>query len=553
MLAELCKGEEARNTLGTDTPLVDVCLDLIGAGDAGDLPHHMHARSDPPLADTWVQFHGLRVLGNLCYNHAGHRARILQHSNGLPAIIAALQALVSAPNDAEHVRFRIVAAGVLVNVSDDSEPMQSGLVALGAIPQLAAILAGAPSASHPHYTAARHALDLFLSAKEAVPQMAAAGVVPVLLRALRALAQPGEDDDLQACEDELNNTVALTRELIHDDRALPAFATPDNALLLLSLARGDALAASAIAALFLSVLVNNVDVQHTLDAHGFQDVWRAWLTDPSPELRTAAGICVGNMAHDDASAVAVLSAPCVLPALKDMLRDDDSKCVHAALGAIKNLSVAAANKPVMIAAGVVPLLLPGLQSPHAPIQYLGASLVRSLCLQQQPSTVALVASAPELLSRLAHLSRSEDLPVRAEATRALGNVIKGAKSAGVAADIVQLGGVSSLLSLLAMPEQPVLQSDALIALLYLVTLDGEHVARLVAAGALPLVTAVVGRTDLPVEIRCNAMSLCRALLSDPGTRGTPDARAALDAVHAVEPSSDVVAQLVASFSDLLVE
>jgi hypothetical protein len=95
----------------------------------------------------------------------------------------------------------------------------------------------------------------------------------------------------------------------------------------------------------------------------------------------------------------------VLDCLVSMLSTDNSGFQYSALGVLKNLSVAPPNKKRLLQGTVIAGLHTTLKSPQEPLQYLSASTLRAICIDQDADSVRQLAEYPGMIARLTHLGK----------------------------------------------------------------------------------------------------------------------------------------------------
>ena len=117
---------------------------------------------------------------------------------------------------------------------------------------------------------------------------------------------------------------------------------------------------------------------------------------------------LGNLARSAEDSEWVADYPGVVDDVTKIAAMDNTAFQHSALGTLKNLAVAPANKLKLLAQpAVVDSLLVALESPQGPVQYMALTILRGLCIGQEPSRVVWLGARPGLLERLVHLSGSE--------------------------------------------------------------------------------------------------------------------------------------------------
>lgn len=155
-------------------------------------------------------------------------------------------------------------------------------------------------------------------------------------------------------------------------------------------------------------------------------------------------------ASADSHCLALVHRHNLAPFSSTLLRrgESDIKVSHGLVGLLKNLSIPAANKPVIGALGVIPAVAPFLRREKdmvQPLQFGTVGLLKHLCAGELDNALRLVLpeqeagksqgvnenSAPRvagdegtLEALLALTRRTDDVPTRMEGTRVLVNVIK---------------------------------------------------------------------------------------------------------------------------------
>ncbi len=384
-----------------------------------------------------------------------------------------------------------MACGAAINLSDDHEAARNRVVELGVFEILSDMFVEALSFDSLSSRAAFHAIKAMLGSAD-VNKRIGERLGLKLLEFLRYLSA-------NALEEEFTDVSEVVRDLVNDSNALAPFTSAECVALLLDASLIDQ-KGRGVFALILAVCVSSpkaaLFVREPVRRAIFEKSIVSWMHEQDPEMRIAGALAVGNLACSDETAVQALALAGAKEALKQMMTDADSKCMHAAFGAVKNLSVAVPNKKILLDYGFADQLLGGTQSVHGPIQYQAASIARSLCLHQAPEDVRRLAESPGLIPSLAKLSTHDDLPVRAESIRALGNFVRHANSADLASLLASQGAVETFTSLLSMLEQPSLVLDGLLSLLYMTSFGIQNVESH-GGKILPLLTSILG-SDLQV-------------------------------------------------------
>eukprot|EP00042_Codosiga_hollandica_P051893 m.647592 g.647592 ORF g.647592 m.647592 type:complete len:659 (-) comp58374_c0_seq1:133-2109(-) len=541
--------------------------------------------------DRACLLHLLRALGNLSFDHPGNRAAMVA-AGTVDAMMAAIMSLRASLPSADNERLRVVCAGAILNVGADTEEIQTTMLQSPVIELLVELYRTAPSHAHPQGRMAFNALNGFTDVGDATSRMAQARLPTALLHQLNVRLPgahrlpPAADDEEADEEDEEEGgevpewvehgkeILQLIRETVNvSDEMTAAFAHDDCLDLLLHFATKTNLDwVSSAASLIISITVSNdaclttlqqkvaarkeapttgaeaasasttssASASAALEVSGaFLDLTHSWLQSDNVDLRTAGAICIGNIARNEPAAIALVSLPWLLSALYAMIGGKESSNIHAAFGTLRNLAIAQANKPVLIASGLAPQLMVGLHSAHTPIQYLCCSIARSLCIGQSSQVVCkLAAETKELLPRLAHFGGSEEFAVRSESTRALVNFIRYSESnAEIVKILADADVIQSFVFCLTCDKQPLLQSEGLIALLHMVTVNTEYLRIMFKENVLPPIAQILSSTATVLEVKCNALSLTSALFkleeaaASEHSGAIRDAARALAAIH----------------------
>eukprot|EP00053_Salpingoeca_punica_P014373 m.130646 g.130646 ORF g.130646 m.130646 type:complete len:653 (+) comp16439_c0_seq2:241-2199(+) len=545
VVAELAKDEAARGILG-EAGLPAACVETLKLAAAA---HHTPAR-----------IQAFRAIGNLCFDHDANRTRMLE-AGGAAALVQALRStaeMADAAAEAAHntsgtgtgssaVSAARTGAGALLNAATDHEETQKMLMESGAIESLVWLLRHAGSAAE--RDAAFHALQRFTGHDAALKAMAEQGGVRALVTRLM------EVEDGSCAE-----TVLMLRAFAETDAMLPSFAG-DNIprdLVHLTTQIDTRPSAASSAALLISIMLSDDTCRKALlgadEGHSHSQsqltskqgketlaMLVQWLQDSHDGLQMAiaGALSIGNLVRDDATAEQIGAHEGVLARLVQLLAKDVSDTQHASLGALKNLCNCVANKTRVLhlaAPPIGPCLLQAMNTSHQPIQYMAASISRSLCLQQTAADVNALAATPELVERLCKLSSSEEPRVQAEAGRALVNFVRfGKSSPPVLQRIVDAGGLASFVGLCKTPHA-LLHVEGLVGLVLVATAESSRFCPAVRAAHAD-VQAISMLTEEPgsPEIKCNALSLLAALgTASAAANNHAENTALLEAVRALQ-------------------
>jgi hypothetical protein len=510
ILASACKAEFAREAAGSDKETV------------GYLVLALAQSKEAPL----LRMHVLRAIGNLCYEHEENRRR-LHGAGGVAALSAALEALTvegneeagrSSEGDAAPRMAHLAGAGAILNSSGDDEALKKDLVAEGVIESLMWLLSNARAEAERRM--ALCSLARFTALDAAVDRMGP--VLPALIDALAA-AQGEAEEHAEVTE--------LLRAVIRSDKAVAVLAQREH------LARLEALAEDATvpafvrqqAAVLLTVALGDDACQALLwkadDGPQAPFVQRlvAWTRSEDHEMQVAGAVGLGNLCRSDASAAALGQAAGLLSGLLSLLESNLSFVQHAALGALKNLCRLPSNRHAFVTEDGLRQLSCTLEDPQAPLQYATCSILRTLASSSDSAVTApllprmLGEREGSFLPRLVHLGRSEELAVRAEASRALAAAVRAAASADRLTCFGRDGGAETLVRMLA-EKHPLIQQEGTVALAILAACGGDCAQAIVRADGMG---AVLQRMNEPLgpthppEALCNELSLVQQLLQVP--------------------------------------
>lgn len=102
-----------------------------------------------------------------------------------------------------------------------------------------------------------------------------------------------------------------------------------------------------------------------------------WAQCGETELRSAGLLGLGNIARSEANCVRVADSA-AWDVLLHSVGAADAVEVHAAMSAIRNLSVAKPLRRRLVVARLVPLMLPHMSSFHMPVRYLISNIMKGL-------------------------------------------------------------------------------------------------------------------------------------------------------------------------------
>eukprot|EP00050_Salpingoeca_kvevrii_P008046 m.300329 g.300329 ORF g.300329 m.300329 type:complete len:626 (+) comp14422_c0_seq1:105-1982(+) len=543
IVAELAKNEALREPLG-EHGIVAATVEALNRA-AADKPEDSEARALCRAA----QVHALRALGNLCFDHNANRER-LRDAGGLGAIQSVLDR--AAQDDSQGgtsggdenddgdqetssggvppgLTLAMAGSGALLNAAADSEAIQTSLLEAGAIPSLLWVIQHAATPAEREM--GLRALGQFTSAA-GLEKIAASGGIRALVDKLPTIT----DDDYED-----SDVPEMLRSLSNADNTGPLFAKDKVMKDLVLIACQRTSRASQLAALMVSVLISFPEcLKEVYDDEQSGDklisLCMDWMKSDVLDMRVSGALGIGNICRSDAASKRLAAFPGLVPALISLMSQDTASTQHAACGALKNLSNFAPNKRILLDAGIAPILLDVVNSPHTPMQYTASSLIRGLCLTGKAEDVAQFTELEGLIERLVHLGRDEQEAIRAEGTRALINFIKFGADPALNARLVQNGAIENLLTLLK-SKHPMLQGEAVLGLVLLATSSDDCRKAVGDSQTLEMLPSLLEETQ-QMDIKCNGLTLIGSLLQDQQLRDSEDGAKALEVVRKLKDDSN---------------
>ncbi|GKT93829.1 LOW QUALITY PROTEIN: GTP binding protein [Colletotrichum tofieldiae] len=332
--------------------------------------------------------HMLRLIGNSCADTDENRERVIA-SNALSSIIGFLDDDTALP----------FAVPVLYNILVDYEPAQAQASASSLTKHLVDLLTSTRLADAPHLVGIVAKILALLATHETEANLAPPQTPAILL----TLALTPTTD----AEDFVSLTAVALAYLTHAPIQSALVATDSVPVLLATfyhlqtqleaLQVEDDDAAAQLKALpqsFVQILADvsyaeDFTVHHPLGSPVL-DTLQSWLSLPNPHLRSAACLCLGNVARSDEASFALVRDHAVHAPLVGLLRDaTDSLLLHSALSFLKNLAIPSQNKPVLGDAGLFdPDVLPRIWAldVNPQVQFSAVSLTRLLLVNTPPTS-----------------------------------------------------------------------------------------------------------------------------------------------------------------------
>ncbi|KAK1961636.1 GTP binding protein [Colletotrichum sublineola] len=375
--------------------------------------------------------HMLRLIGNSCADTDENRERVVA-SSALPVIISFLGDDAAFP----------FAVPVLYNVLVDYEPAQAQASASSLTTHLVDLLTSTRLADAPHLVGIVAKILALLATHETEATLAPPQTPAVLLTLALTPTTDAEDfvsltavalaylthAPIQAALVAAGAVPVLLAAFYHLQTQLEAVEVEDDD----AAAQLRALPQSFVQVLADVSYADDFAAQHPLGSPVVATL-QSWLSLPNPHLRTAACLCLGNVARSDEASFALVRDHDVHLPVVGLLRDaTESLLLHSALSFLKNLAIPSQNKSVLGDAGlfetdVLPRVLSLDVNPQ--VQFAAVSLtrlllvntpanVRRLCAPLDPDPLSPAHGTTQLHRLLDIFSRTDAEHTRTEAARA---------------------------------------------------------------------------------------------------------------------------------------
>ncbi|TPX71475.1 hypothetical protein SpCBS45565_g01105 [Spizellomyces sp. 'palustris'] len=424
LIAEAAKVEDTRDPIA-DAGTIPTLIQLLKIGNAT-----MRKGVQEDTLDDDLVIQSLRALANLCYDHDGNRERVLEVEDGIPEIVACL----NSPNK----RVMITTCGALTNITMDNEPVQiEALNAHVLSPLLKALQA---NIDEPFEQGAKGAVStaVIRVMKTGIQELLAADGLSPLLRLLKykhekVLHRTSAGTRYESAVDVLDALTTVLESIGENDTIQRTIVSQDLLDILLDFVdrrpegvavakAGEDLATyteirKTVSRIVTLVTMNDANMVDLPKKREIIDRFKQWMTNgfapldaaEEDEIRMSGALCIGNLARSDETCVALVQEHDVARALLNLLALEVSrvkqsgtelkstvKVLHAVMGSLKNLSLAAANRPIMGAMGVIPKVADLLEIPNIkPVQYGATGVLKNLCSGDNEANVYRIISGQE--------------------------------------------------------------------------------------------------------------------------------------------------------------
>lgn len=450
---------------------------------------------------TYIQI--LRAYANICFDNEKNRDLIFE-AHAIDKIVPFLQ-------QTDDLKLVQIACGALCNISMDNEPIQNEICVNGGVGFLRSLILLSRDSDDETYKNIAHAsLRVVLNLVETecgLQNFISSGILQLMITLTKQYMYEMKNkinvsQNLQIIEIIVNilDTVVenenVQRVILEEDLLEPL-------LLLIEFIPGKDIfddeedetsfhdLKKSTCKSVISVTTNDVCMNSMLNESKQYSRFVHWMVDDlddcSPEkeeIRSTGAYCIGNLARSDESCIKLVQDYKIMDPIMELLRSkvklfdnggqpsrETMKVLHALAGTLKNLCLAADNRPIIGETGLIELISPLLTNIFAqPIHYLSVGIIKNLCGICESNAVRfMIGKAPVensvvnkidnpetvpysyLLALIARSTSENDTHVRNEGSRVIVNVVKSLwkkKEEFLLLHILKNSGVSCLLSLI---------------------------------------------------------------------------------------------------------
>ncbi|ORX54710.1 hypothetical protein BCR36DRAFT_581596 [Piromyces finnis] len=452
-------------------------------------------------SSTYIQI--LRAYANICFDNEKNRDLIFE-AHAIDKIVPFLQ-------QTDDLKLVQIACGALCNISMDNEPIQNEICVNGGVSFLRSLILLSRDSDNETYKDIAHAsLRVVLNLVETecgLQNFISSGILQLMITLTKQYMYEMKNkinvsQNLQTIEIIVNilDTVVenenVQRVILEEDLLEPLLLLiefiPDKEIF-----DDDEDETSfhdlkkSTCKSVISVTTNDVCMNSMLNESNQYKRFINWmvdnLDDNSPEreeIRSTGAYCLGNLARSDESCIKLVQDYKVMEPIMNLLRSKVSlfsnggqpsreamKVLHALVGTLKNLCLAAENRQTIGETGLIELISSLLTNIFAqPIHYLCVGIIKNLCRLCENNAVRFMTGKapiensvvnkidnPEtipytyLLNLIARSTSENDTHVRNEGARVIVNLVKSLwkkKEMFLLSYIINNSGVSCLLSLI---------------------------------------------------------------------------------------------------------
>ncbi|KAK3876221.1 hypothetical protein Pcinc_018972 [Petrolisthes cinctipes] len=479
--------------------------------------------------DTNVALQACRALGNICYEHVcvaeGGRVSVVG-AGGAGKLVGLLSRAASLPDTPDNHHLRLVSTGFLLNLLNSYDTVQDDALEATLVGVLCEYL---DKYSDDPDIPTHVLLSLTCLADTEVGRglVVSRDITPQLVRVLKVnqspevietalelvsnLADNAEDVKTQMAE---GGVCQAVMEVVRRHRESPS---PDLSPPILKTATD----------LIVLILVGD-ESMNTLYGGGKGPVYVElldWLNADLEDLQIAGALAMGNFARSDAHCIQMVERG-IAGQLLGVLAghnsgEGDIRLQHALLSALRNLSIARQNKPVLVEQGALTVLLPmATKIETFPVVFKLLATLRMI-IDGQVDAALKVGSEIGVVERLVVWTGTTDHPgVQGESSRLLAWIIKNSSASGAQTSEVKEGEAKG-----AETEKPDKEKLSKLA-----ESGGKVVSALVAAGCVAPLVAMLGSEH---AVMVNEAAVALAVVA--GTDAGREAAAATPLLKTVAP------------------
>ncbi|XP_053637067.1 rap1 GTPase-GDP dissociation stimulator 1 isoform X1 [Cherax quadricarinatus] len=469
-------------------------------------------------SNTKVALQACRALGNICYEHVflpdGGRVSVME-SGGASQLLSLLQRAAGLPNTPDDHQLRLVATGFLLNLLNSYDTVQDQSMEAELVDVLCQYLDKfAEDEDIPTHVL----LSLTCMADTEVGRglVVSRDITPQLVRVLRINESPEVTETCLELVTNLAETECVKTQVAQggvceavvevvrrhrnnpsSDLSPPIIKTATDLIVLILV--GD----------------ESMGIVYSNGSGSVYQELLEWLTSDLEDLQIAGALAMGNFARSDAHCIQMVESGIAEKLLKVLSShnsgEGDIRLQHALLSALRNLSIAKENKPVLVNQGALDVLLPMATAIETfPVVFKLLATLRMI-IDGQTEAAVKVGSNSEAVGRLVAWCGTTDHPgVQGESSRLLAWIIKNCGGdSSVITSLVSAGCVAPLVLMLG-SEHAVMVNEAALALVLVfgTVVTGNVVEKTKLA---EVATFVLKNPYLPPEIMSNVLSMMIAL------------------------------------------
>ncbi|RIB17671.1 armadillo-type protein [Gigaspora rosea] len=483
----------------------EISRDPLGASGAVDLIVQFMQLNDTQSYDS-IDYQCLRALANFCINSDVNRQRILD-SGGINSVLVCLKK----QKNLESIRG---ACAVLLNAGLQYDRVNSEIIKLDGIIALSNLLEpenilkkyveNIDIARTTVYFATRVLLNL-IGIDEGKSKCATTEVITALTHLLSyASSDNATNEDVDIIENvvEILESIAIdsdeVQQILVKDKLfyslldfLEHSKPPEGCGQRIDKIYGESKAAAL--KVIVSTTMSDKNMDPLFDDTIILNRLLNWL-ELGPErddLQMCAALSLGNLARSDTHCIKLVHDIHIVEPLANVLKTSSNvKVQHAAISALKNLSIAAENKDIIGSSGIIGATSPLLEKDTVqPVQFVVVGIFKHLSSQNVKNSLKIILGENQNdverpLTRLLNLiKRTDDLPIRSEGTRILVNLVKnmwvenphtvleGTPVSSLRSELNRQEVVLPLANMIIESKYPILQNEGIIALTLLIMDD----------------------------------------------------------------------------------